>query len=92
MSVGELEITRRMSPVAVWFSSDSVSSRVRVCTSSNSRAFSMAITAWSAKVSTSSICFGRERPQRLPTNCHDAQGGALAQQRHGEHRAIIAEG
>src|SRR5262249_21797018 len=35
----------------------SESSRVRACTSSNSRTFSIAITAWSAKVSTSSICF-----------------------------------
>ena len=32
------------------------SSRVRTCTSSNSRTFSIAITAWSAKVVTSSIC------------------------------------
>ena len=31
-------------------SSDFASSRVRACTSSNSRTFSMAITAWSAKV------------------------------------------
>ena len=29
---------------------------VRACTSSNNRMFSMAITAWSAKVVTSSIC------------------------------------
>ena len=33
------------------------SSRLRAWTSSNSLTFSMAITAWSAKVSTSSICF-----------------------------------
>jgi hypothetical protein len=32
-----------------------VSSRVRACTSSNSRTFSIAIAAWSAKVLTSSI-------------------------------------
>ena len=32
------------------------SSLVRACTSSNRRTFSMAITAWSAKVATSSIC------------------------------------
>ena len=41
--------------VAVCCSSDSVSSRVRCC-SFNSRAFSIAITAWSAKIVTSSIC------------------------------------
>ena len=33
-----------------------LSSRVRACTSSNSRTFSIAITAWSAKVCKSSIC------------------------------------
>src|SRR5262249_39384526 len=36
--------------VAVCCSSDSLSSRVRCCSASNSRTFSMAITAWSAKV------------------------------------------
>jgi hypothetical protein len=56
-SVGELEMTRRISLVAVWYSSDSLSSCVRACTSSNSRTFSIAITAWSAKVVASSICF-----------------------------------
>ena len=35
----------------------SESSRVRCCSASNSRAFSIAITAWSAKVSANSICF-----------------------------------
>ncbi len=42
--------------VAVCCSSDSDNSAVRACTSSNSRTFSMAMTAWSAKVLTSSIC------------------------------------
>ena len=45
------------SPSARSSSTDCVSSRVRACTSSNSRTFSIAITAWSAKVVTSSICF-----------------------------------
>ena len=45
MSVGELEMTRNTSEVAVCCSSDSDSSRVRYCSASNSRAFSMAITA-----------------------------------------------
>ena len=49
-------MTSSTSLVAVWYSSDSVSSAVLACTSSNSRVFSMAITAWSAKVVTSSIC------------------------------------
>ena len=38
------------SPSARNSSTDCVSSRVRACTSSNSRTFSIAITAWSAKV------------------------------------------
>ena len=50
------EITRSTSDVAVCCSSDSHSSRVRCCSASNSRTFSIAITAWSAKVSTSLIC------------------------------------
>ena len=56
-SSGVPAMTRRISLVAVCCSNASVSSRVRACTSSNSRVFSMAITAWSAKVSSSSICF-----------------------------------
>ena len=38
------------SAVAVCCCSASLSSSVRACTSSNSRTFSIAITAWSAKV------------------------------------------
>ena len=49
-------MTSSTSLVAVWYSSDSVSSRVRACTSSNNRVFSMAITAWSAKVFSRPIC------------------------------------
>ena len=55
-SPGEVEMTCSTSDVAVCCSKDSLSSRVRACTSSNSRTFSVAITAWSAKVVTSSIC------------------------------------
>jgi len=49
-------MTRNTSAVAVCCSNDSLSSRVRACTSSNNRTFSIAITAWSANVVTSSIC------------------------------------
>ena len=49
-SVGELLITRRISLVAVCCSSDSMRSRLRASSSVNSRTFSIAITAWSAKV------------------------------------------
>ena len=50
MSVGELEITRRISAVAVCWLRLSVSSRLRASSSVNRRTFSIAITAWSAKV------------------------------------------
>ena len=62
-------MTWSTSDVAVCCSSDSVSSRVRCCSASNSRVFSIAITAWSAKVVASSISLalngftsGRARP------------------------------
>ena len=51
MSVGEvLMITCRISLVAVCCSSASVRSAFFACSSPSSRAFSMAMTAWSAKV------------------------------------------
>ena len=59
-SVGELLMTRRISLVAVCCSSASVSSRLRASSSWNSRAFSMAITAWSAKVWSSAICLSEK--------------------------------
>ena len=49
-------ITLSTSAMAVCCWSASATSSVRACNSSNSRTFSIAITAWSAKVSTSSIC------------------------------------
>ena len=55
-SPGEVEMTPSTSEVAVCCSNASLSSRVRACTSSNRRAVSIAITAWSAKVVTNSIC------------------------------------
>jgi len=55
ISVCERLITRRMSPVAVCVSSAEVSSRLLACSSVNIRTFSIAITAWSAKVFSSSI-------------------------------------
>ena len=61
-SVGELEMTRRISLVAVCCSSVSVRSRLRASSSLNSRTFSMAITAWSAKVFSSSICVSVNGP------------------------------
>jgi hypothetical protein len=49
-------MTFSTSLVAVWYSSDSCRSPVRSRSSLNRRTFSIAITAWSAKVLSSSIC------------------------------------
>ena len=68
MSVGELEITRRISAVAVCCSSDSVSSRFRASSSWNSRTFSIAITAWSAKVCKQRDLLVGERSHLRPTD------------------------
>ena len=68
ISVGELAITRRIALVAVCCSNASVSWRLRVSSSLNSRTFSMAITAWSAKVLRSAICLsvkGRTSVRRI---------------------------
>src|SRR6266566_1832322 len=58
-------MTFSTSLIAVWYSSDSVSSRLRACTSSNNRTVSMAITAWSAKVLRSSTCASAKNPGSL---------------------------
>ena len=56
------------------------------CSSSNSRAFSMAMTAWSANVSSSAICALGERRRVSTADSEDrADRLALAQQRHAEH-------
>ena len=55
-SVGELEITRRTSAVAVCWPSVSIRAALRASSSLKSRTFSMAITAWSAKVFRSATC------------------------------------
>src|SRR3972149_5669892 len=61
-------MTFRTSLVAVCCSRASVTSRLRAWSSWKRRTFSMAITAWSAKVLTSSICFsenGRTSVRRI---------------------------
>ena len=55
-SVCDLLITRRIALVAVCCSRASVRSRFRASSSVNSLTFSTAMTAWSAKVVSSSIC------------------------------------
>ena len=60
-SVGELLMTRRMLALAVWWASAS-------CVWLNSRTFSIAIAAWSAKVVMSSISLAtKARASARPT-------------------------
>ena len=92
-SVGELAITRRISAVAVCCSSASF-------VSLNRRTFSIAITAWSAKVSSSPICLVEKSrsSSRLivlvseglhlyPPHVDDADGYALTKERRGQGRS-----
>jgi hypothetical protein len=55
--------------------------------SSNSRTFSIAIAAWSAKVDTSSICLSVKRPHLGAAQRQNADRDALAQHRHAEQGA-----
>ena len=55
-SPGDELMTRSTSEVAVCCSSDSLNSSVRWRSSVSSRAFSMAMTAWAAKLVSNSIC------------------------------------
>ena len=66
-------------------------SAVRSCTSLNSRTVSIAITAWSAKVEINSICLALNGRAASRRQRHDADRNALAQQRHAEHGAEIAD-
>ena len=67
-SPGEEEMALRTSDVAVCCSRAFESSRVRACTSSNSRVFSMAMTAWSAKVFKARFA-GRRKSDLRTRNC-----------------------
>ena len=80
---GEALITCSTSAVAVCCSSASRCSVI-------SRAFSIAITAWSAKFCTSSICRSVNGSPRRAENDH-AEHLVLAQQRHAEQGADAAE-
>ena len=75
-------MTRRISAVAVCCSSASVSSRLRASSSVNSRAFSIAITAWSAKVWSSAICWSVNGRGLGPATVIAPIALPLAQQRH----------
>ena len=85
-SVGELLITRRISLVAVCCSSASLRSRLRASSSVNRRTFSMAMTAWSAKVLSSSICSSENGRTSRAATVIDADRSALSQHRHRRDR------
>ena len=86
-------MTCSTSEVAVCCSSASDSSRVRACTSSNSRTFSIAITAWSAKVVDQFDLLVGERPHVcVASDDQDADRHSLAQQRDAEQRALMRRG
>jgi hypothetical protein len=80
-SPGDELMTRSTSEVAVCWSNDSDSSRVRCCSASNSRTFSMAITAWSAKLDKGNLLIGKRLHDRALEK-QNSNGHAFALQRH----------
>ncbi len=90
-SVGELEIARRISLVAVCCSSASVRSRLRAPSSVKRRTFSIAMTAWSAKVSYQLDLAVRERLDLRPKENDDTDRDSLPQQGHGNQRAVSVQ-
>ena len=84
-------MTLSTSAVAVCCCRDSLRSSVRWRTSSNSRTFSIAITAWSAKVVTRSICFCVNGSHALSGENDNADRFVLAQQRHAERSALTGQ-
>ncbi len=83
-SVGDWLITRRISAVAVSRSNASL-------VSLNRRTFSIAITAWSAKVSTSAIWRGENASTWWRQSVNDADRLSVAHQRHSDDRAIVLD-
>ena len=84
-SPGELLMTCSTSEVAVCCSNASLRVAVRWRSSLSSRVFSMAMTAWSAKFVTSSICFSAERANLLAIDDDAADQLALLDHRHQQH-------
>ena len=64
---------------------------MRASTLSNSRTFSIAIAAWSANVATNSICLSVNGRTSERVKRQHADRNALAQHRHAEHGAVIAQ-
>ena len=83
-SVGELLITRRISAVAVCCSSVSVSSWFFASSSRKSRTFSMAITAWSAKVWRRATCASGNAPATAGGR-RSRRSGAVPEHGDGQH-------
>ena len=71
-------------------SSDFASSRVRASTLSNSRTFSIAITAWSAKVDTSSICLSVKGRTIFRDRDNHPNRISLTQHRNPEYGSVAA--
>ena len=83
-SVGDCEMTCRISALAVCCSSDSRNSV-------NSRTFWMAITAWSAKTFRISMCLSAEALDVPARQHHDADRVALALQGNADQRVRAAQ-
>ena len=83
-------MTPKTSDVAVCCSRDSVSSRVRACTSSNSRVFSMAIMAWSAKVVTKLDLLSVKGLTSVRATENNTNTSAPLEQWYAEHGACLA--
>ena len=81
-------MTRSTSDVAVCCSNDSVSSRVRCCSASNSRTFSIAITALVGESRDQLDLLVGKGPNLGTRQGQDTHRDALAQQRDAEHRAV----
>src|SRR5215469_6171355 len=76
---------RNTSSSACSSATERVSSSVRVCNSASSRAFSIAMTAWSAKVRTSFDLSLGERLDPLPTEIDRADHDPFTKERYAEH-------
>ena len=85
VSRSSVELTARpTSPSAVSCPTERVSSAVRACSSLRRRAFSMAMTAWSAKVWTSSIWASENGPGASRRSASTPIGLTAAEDRHRE--------
>ena len=93
VSRSSVELTAWLtSPSARSSSTERASSRVRARTSSNSRTFSIAITAWSAKVVDQLDLLVGERPHGgSRSDANHANRGSFPQQGDAEHGAKVAD-